>query len=592
MNSFFKTFLASLLAIIVSSGAIFLLFFMIIVMSLGSVMEIETSSESIKPNTILKMDFSVPIVESMSDNPVNYFDVMSMEFRPNITSYDVIKAIRVAASDPNISAIYLDMTSEPMVDLANMDDIRFALSYFKNSGKKIYSYADVYSQKSYYLSSIADSIYLCPVGDMQWMGLGSVNTFFKGALDKVGVNVEVFKYGKYKSAVEPFIVSKMSDESRLQSERMLNNIWGHYLSVISESRGIEVAKLQKYASNLSLNGAEDALKLGFVDRLVYNSEIKSDANVMSFNKYVESNRFNDLITGTGSKKNQVEVIYADGQIISGKSTLGVIGDKSLVRKINAAAKNENVKAIVLRVNSPGGSALASDVIDRAVRGAKMKKPIVVSMGSMAASGGYYISANADAIVASPYTLTGSIGVFGLTFNAGDAVTKYTGMTFDAVKTNSYADMGSPYRRMTDVERAHFQRGVNRVYETFVNCVSNGRKMSFEAVDSIAQGRVWTTADAVKIGLVDYSGGLMESVALAAEKADISDNYIVKTPMFKNDFMTTFLSAITGETVMILAQKLVAGNMPFTSFLAKELASLELLMKGDKIQAITPFYFNF
>lgn len=592
MNSFFKTFLASLLAIIVSSGAIFLLFFMIMAVSLGSMMKIETVSETVKPNTILKMDFSVPIVESMSDNPVNYFDVMAMEFRPNITSFDVIKSIRVAAADPNITAIYLDMTSEPMIDLANMDDILFALSYFKNSGKKIYSYADVYSQKSYYLSSIADSIYLCPVGDMQWMGLGSVNTFFKGALDKVGVNVEVFKYGKYKSAVEPFIVSQMSDESRLQSQRMLDNIWGHYLSVISKNRGLEVDKLQEYASNLSLNGAEDALKLGFVDRLVYNSEIKSDANVMSFNKYVENNRFNDLITGAGSKKNQVAVIYADGQIISGKSTMGVIGDKSLVKKINSAANDENVKAIVLRVNSPGGSALASDVIDRAVREAKMKKPILVSMGSMAASGGYYISANADAIVASPYTLTGSIGVFGLTFNAGDAVTKYTGVTFDAVKTNPYADMGSPYRKMTDVERTHFQSGVNRVYENFVNCVSGGRNMSFESVDSIAQGRVWTTADAIKIGLVDHEGGLLETVALAAEKADIYDDYVVKTPTFKNDFMTTFLSAITGESVMIIAQKLVSSKMPLTNLLAKELASLELLMKGDKIQAITPFYFNF
>ncbi|MEG0499847.1 MAG: signal peptide peptidase SppA, partial [Rikenellaceae bacterium] len=501
MNSFLKTFFASLLAIIVSVGAIFFLFFVFFAVSLGSVMKTETSSGTVRPNTILKMDFSVPIVESLSDNPVNYFDIMAMEFRPNSTSYDVIKSIRIATTDPQITAIYLDMTSEPMVDLANMEDIRNALLEFKNSGKKIYSYADVYTQKSYYLSSVADSIYLCPVGELQWMGLGSVNMFFKGALDKVGVNVEVFKYGKYKSAVEPFLLSGMSDENRLQSQRMLDNIWGRYVTAISESRNIDAAKLQEYASSLAVGSAADALKLGFVDRLAYGSDITTDGHIMSFSKYVENNHFNELIAGAGSNKNQVAVIYADGQIVSGKSDMGVIGDKSLVKRINSAADDANVKAIVLRVNSPGGSALASDVIDRAVRNAKMKKPVVVSMGSMAASGGYYISSNADAIVASPYTLTGSIGVFGLTFNAGETVTKYTGVTFDAVKTNAHADMGSPYRRMTDVERAHFQSGVNRVYENFVNCVSNGRDMSFAAVDSIAQGRVWTTDDAVENGLV-------------------------------------------------------------------------------------------
>lgn len=593
MNSFLKIFFASLLAIIVSTGAIFLFFFMFIAVSMSSMIKSDGGSVTVQPNTILKVDFSTPIAESLSDNPVNYFDLATLEFRPNITSYDVIKSIRIAATDPKISALFLDMTNEPMVDLANLDEIRLAIQEFKNAGKKVYSYADVYSQKSYYLSSVADSVYLCPVGDLQWMGLSSVNMFFKGALDKLGVNVEVFKYGKYKSAVEPFMLTKMSDASRLQSERMLNNLWNRLVSVISESRGIEKGKLQEYASNLSVSGAEDALRLGFVDRLVYSGDLSLEGmNLLSFNKYMETNQLNELIVGNGSKKNQIAIIYADGEIISGKSTLGVIGDKSLVKKINNAADDKNVKAIVLRVNSPGGSALASDVIDRAVRSAKSKKPIIVSMGAYAASGGYYISSNADAIVASPYTLTGSIGVFGLTFNAGDAVTNYTGVTFDAVKTNAHADMGSPYRKMNDVEKAYFQAGVDRVYETFVNCVATGRDMTFPQVDSIAQGRVWTTGDALAIGLVDNEGGLLDAVALAAEKADVSDDYIVRNGLYRNDFLSTLMSAMSAESVSVLAEKVVQSKNPLSALMSKELKSIELLMKGDKIQAIIPYYFNF
>lgn len=593
MNSFLKVFFASLLAIIVSAGAIFLFFFMFLAVSLSSMLKSDGGSVTVQPNTILKIDFSTPIAESLSDNPVNYFDLATMEFRPNITSYDVIKSIRIATGDPKISGLFLDMTSEPMVDIANMDEIRSAIREFKSAGKKVYSYADIYSQKSYYLSSVADSIYLCPVGDVQWMGLGSVNMFFKGALDKFGVNVEVFKYGKYKSAVEPFMLSKMSDASRLQSERMLNNIWNRLISIVSESRGIRKEELQEYANNLSLASADDALRLGFVDRLVYSSDLSLDGmNVLPFSKYMENNQLNELVVGDGSQKNQIAIIYADGEIVSGKSTLGVIGDKSLVKKIKNAAEDENVKAIVLRVNSPGGSALASDVIDRAVRDAKTKKPIVVSMGSYAASGGYYISSNADAIVASPFTLTGSIGVFGLTFNAGEAITDYTGVTFDVVKTNQHADMGSPFRQMTTVEKAYFQKGVDRVYETFVNCVALGRDMTFAQVDSIAQGRVWTAGDALKIGLVDNVGDLLDAIAVAADKADISNNYVVRNGLYVNDFLSTLMSAMSAESVSILAQKAVESKNPLTHFMSKELKTIELLMKGDKIQAIIPFYFNF
>lgn len=591
MNNFFKTFLASLLAIIVSVGAIFIFSFMFFAILIGSATTGDTTKVNIKPNTILEIDFSIPINESVSENPVEYFDIYSMQFRQNISSYDIVKSINIAKNDINISAIYLNMTNQPMVDIANLEDIRNALIEFKAKGKKIYSYADVYSQRSYYLSSIADSIYLCPVGDLQWIGISSTNMFYKGALDKLGVNVEIFKYGKYKSAVEPFMLTKMSIESRQQSERMINNLWSVIVNNISESRNIPAEKLNEYASTLAIVEPKDALKLGFVDKLAYKSDIKIDGNIVSFTKYLETNKYNELIMGSGSNKNQIAVIYADGEIISGKAVQGTIGDVSLVKKIAAAAKNDNVKAIVLRVNSPGGSALASDIIDREIRNAKVKKPIIVSMGSYAASGGYYISANADAIVASPFTLTGSIGVFGMSFNIGETITENFGVTFDVVKTSNYADIGSQFRAMTDMEKRHFQKRVDQVYETFVNCVSDGRDMSFNKVDSIAQGRVWTTEDAISIGLVDYQGGLMDAVMLAAEKADISDNYVVKAGIPANDFMSNFINMLNKESISILMNKIKENKMGALSQINNELKRLELLMKGDKIQAIIPFYIN-
>lgn len=592
MNNFFKTFLASLLAIIVSVGAFMLLGFVFIAVIMSSMMKIETTGTTIKPDTYLKLDLSIPVVESLADNPITYFDISTMKFTPNITAYDIIKSIRIAALDPNVSGIYLDMTNQMSVDMANLEEIRNELIAFRKSGKKLVSYADVYTQKSYYLSSVADSIFLCPVGDIQWKGMSSENLYFKGALDKFDINVEVFKYGKYKSAVEPYLLSGMSDESRLQMTRVLNNMWGRIVKGVAQSRNIEPEQLQLWASSLTIDSPEKALEHALVDKLIYSNDIVTKGNVVSFQKYIENNSLSEMIIGAGSKKNQIAVIYADGQIMSGGSQEGVISSESLVKKIATATKDSNVKAIVLRVNSPGGSALASDIIDREVRRAKLKKPIIVSMGAMAASGGYYISANADEIISSPFTLTGSIGVFGITFNVGESMTKNIGITFDAIKTNEYADMGSVFRPMSPGEKHYFQKGVDRVYENFVNCVSDGRSMTFQQVDSIAQGRVWTTDDAIEIGLVDNVGGLMDAITLAAEKADISDNYIVKSRVTSNDFITNMMIAMSNESVTILAKKVVDSQMPMTSEISDEIRKLELMIKGDKIQAISPFKINF
>lgn len=594
MNSFIKSFFASLLAIIVAIGLFTFIGFISFALIIGSVFSSKTEVITPKANSILKINLNSPVVETISDNPIDYLDVATMEFRPNITAYELIKSIKIASFDPNIIGIYLDIPSNSMIDLANMEEVRSALIDFKNTGKKIYSYADNYSQKSYFLSSVADSIYLCPIGDVEWKGIGGSNMFFKNALDKLGVKVEVFKYGKYKSAVEPMLFSKMSAESRLQSERLYDNIWGQMVASVSAFRGIDSTKLQDYASTLRISNAEAAKELKFVDKLMYRAEAEteikkmhSNSNMISISNYITQNSGNNLITGEGSLRNQIQIIYANGEIIGGKSQMGIIGDITTVAKIRQAADNDNVKAIVLRVNSPGGSALASDIIDKEVRRAKKKKPIVVSMGAYAASGGYYISTSADAIVASPYTLTGSIGVFGLMFEASESLKNNLGITFDVVKTNQYADMGSIVRPMTDTERNYIQAGVDRVYETFINCVAEGRNMSVAAVDSIAQGRVWCADDALAMGLIDMKGGLIDAVTLAASKADILENYIIINSPSKDDMLTSILQSMNSESVKTIVQKVFVGNSSITDIFSNELKSLELILKGDRIQAISP-----
>ena len=595
MNSFLKTFLASSLAILATSGIVFILGFSILIASVGSIFTTtSTPVTKLEPNSILKINFSSSIVEQLSDNPIEYLDLNTFEFKPSMVAYDVIKSIKIASADPNIKAIYLDIPTIVMLDLANLDEIRNALIFFKESGKKIYSYSDTYSQKSYFLSSVANNIYLCPIGNVEWKGLEGTSFYYKKALDKLGVNVEVFKYGKYKSAVEPMLLNKMSKENRLQTERMYNNIWGRIVAGVSDMREIETEKLQDYASTLALEGADKAKSLNFVDKLMYRTETEEEIQTLeetkrtiSLSDYISINSNRDLITGDGSIKNQISVIYANGEIRSGKSINGIIGDITLCQHIRKEANNKDVKAIVIRVNSPGGSALASDIIDQEVRRAKEKKPVIISMGGMAASGGYYISSNADAIIASPFTLTGSIGVFGLMFEAGEVLTKKLGVTPESVVTNKYADMGSMVRPMTTVERNYFQAGVDRAYVTFVDCVAEGRNMNFVQVDSVAQGRVWCADDAVDNKLVDYIGGLNKAISIAAQKADIADNYIVKNPTSYSDKMVDILSMMNNENFQTLARKALLGTSSITSGISRDIIRIENMMKGDRIQAISP-----
>lgn len=590
--NFWKTFLASWLAIFVSAvglgvfGMIFLVAF--ITTATSSLMGGDVKIEQTKPNTNLVMNFGTPISDSKVDNPAMQIDIFSMTVNPNITSFEVLNSIYSAIADENITQITLNMSRGVSMSLANMCELRSALELFKKEGKKIVSYSDHYTQATYYLASVADEVYLYPTGAIEWVGLSSVTPFFKGLLDNLDVEVEVFKYGKYKSAVEPFILKGMSDESRQQSERTLNNLWGQMVKEISISRNISVEELNKFADELTINSPEDALKAGLIDGLRHGDEVSLGDTIRKFNDYLAQET--QAMT-LNKQKDKVELIYADGEIVSGKSnSAGTLGDITLVAKINKAKKDKDVKAIVIRVNSPGGSALASDIVNRAVVEAKKVKPVIVSMGAMAASGGYYISANADAIVASPYTITGSIGVFGLTFNATKPISGL-GVSFDVVKTNTHSDMGGMHRSLDKKERMFLQNNVNSVYEDFVNVVSSGRKMTFEEVDKIAQGRVWTASDALELGLIDKMGGIIDAIELAAFKADLTGKYSVYVRSAEDDLLTEVVKILNSSSVNILIDNYISSRNPATALINKEWSRVERLMKGDKIQAITPFYFN-
>lgn len=590
--NFWKTFLASWLAIFVSAitlGVFGLVFLIAFISSFTTeLMGGSTKYEKIKPNTTLVLDFEYPISDSKADNPAMLFDIYTFSILPNITSFEMVNTVYSAINDDNISQITLDMSYGVNMSLANIDELREALTLFRKSGKKVVAYSDHYTQTSYYLATIADEIYLCPTGAMEWIGLSSVTPFFKGLLDNIGVEVEIFKYGKYKSAVEPFILKGMSSESREQSERLMNNLWSQMVSVVSEARKISVDELNRLADELAINSPKEALNAGLIDGLKYYDEIKPVGNTRDFNEYLSFANQNNSFDMSDKK---VEIIYAEGDIISGKTIgMGYLGEATLVDKINKAAKDRSVKSIVIRVNSPGGSALASDIINRAVIDAKKSKPVIVSMGATAASGGYYLAANADAIVASPFTITGSIGVFGLMFSPTKIINEL-GVSFDAVKTNKYSDMGGIHRSINDKERMFVQQGVNQVYEDFVNTVASGRKMTFSEVDNIAQGRVWTSTDAFRLGLIDETGGLISAIELAARMADLNNDYTIYIRSAQEDLFSEALKLLNSSSVNAVIDNYISSRNPAISVINKELSRVERLMNGDKIQAIIPYQIN-
>ncbi len=585
MKNFLKYTLATIVGVILASFIGILIFF-------GVVGSIVSSSQNktvkIKPNTILQIKLNKPIVDRTSKNPMANFNFQSFQPEPHLGLNDILKNIEAAKTDNNIKGIYLDL-SIVHSGIASIEEIRNALLDFKKSGKFILSYADYYTQASYYLASVADKIYVNPQGVIELKGLHAELMFFKGTLKKLEIEPEIIRHGKFKSAVEPFMLDKMSDANREQYNVFMGSIWNKFLEGISKQRNISIKDLTKYADNLTIRDTKSALKYHIIDGVRYKDEIISELkNLVKIEqnkklKLVSLTRYSNVPKKSKFKhfvKNKIAIIYAQGEINMGKGTDKTIGSDELSKTIRKARLDSTIKAVVLRVNSPGGSALASEVIWREVYLTKKVKPVIASMGDVAASGGYYISSAADTIVASPNTITGSIGVFGLLFNGEKFLKNKLGITVDRVKTNKFSDIGSLTRPMTGAEREIIQSGIEDVYDTFLTHVAQGRHMTKKAVDKIGQGRVWSGQDAKKIGLVDVFGGLNKAVEIAVKKANLKKYRIVSLPKQADPF-TQIMKQLKGDVEMSILKNKLGSDYKYYDQLQK-------LTKINGCQARLPF----
>lgn len=560
---FFKTFLAAGLGMFVVGLILTVIFVGLLVSSLTSGFGDMTGNRPvIKENSILHLNFSKEIVDNGPKKEFN-FDFNSLESSGKYGLNQLLACIEHAKTDDNIKGIFIDMGSVN-AGASSTEAIRTALEDFKKSKKFIYAYGEIYDHNAYYVASVANKVYLFPSGMVQHTGLYTELMFFKGMIDRLDLDVSIIRGtgNKFKSAVEPFLYDKMSEPNRMQLTRILDVVWGHMLEGISKSRGISVADLKMYADSALINDPQAAVDYKLVDKLIYRDELidllkketktSADKKLRFVNpdKYYSSftdDATNPLIKATQEKKDKIAVIYATGSIVDGNGDEETIGSITLSAQIRKARLDKSVKAIVLRVNSPGGSALASEAIWRETQLAKKVKPFIVSMGNLAASGGYYISCGADKIYAEHTTLTGSIGVFGILPHTERFFQENTGITFDRVTTHKYSDIGSTTRKMTDDEYKLIQKGVDDIYHTFTLRVSQGRKLDQQLIkDSLGEGRVWMGVDALNLKLVDELGGLDKAISEAAKRAKVKD-YIVKNYPEEVDPFQEFLLKLKNES---------------------------------------------
>ncbi len=566
--NFAKTFWAALLAFLAANvvlGLLSMLMFISMLAALGS----SSQAVTVPNGSFLKIDLSETIYDAPPATPFGDIDFMTFKVRTNHTLLDVVNAIERASYDDRIRGIYLTGNAGM---LASSEELRDALKSFGEE-KYIVAYNDVYTQRDYFICSVADYVIANPEGMVEWVGMSQTQIFFKGLLDKLGVEPIVIRHGSFKSAVEPYIQDKMSPENKLQYTTLLGSAWNKYLGDISESRDLDADELALWADELAINFPQDAYELGMVDSLLYQDQVNKLVNwLASGSEEDDMEEYSDsepamvslstyLAVGKASgytSKNRIAVVYLNGVIVDseGRGTGEAVGSV-IAEKLSRARKDDKVKAVVFRVNSPGGSALASDVIWREVQLLKAVKPVIVSMGSMAASGGYWVSCGADAILANETTLTGSIGVFGLWYNAQAALKNKLGVTTDVAKTSPHADMGLPFRPADQAERAYVQNRIEGVYKTFVSHVSDGRNLTRDEVDAIGQGRVWLGADALEIGLIDGFGGLKSAIALAADRAGVADDFQINVISDKDTPFSAFLKAFSQTRTLEIAPELKA-----------------------------------
>ena len=542
MKSFFKTFFAALLALIIFS---FLGFFILI----GIAAAFSTDEKvAVAQNSVLVIDASETFLEQSKNDP--FSELMNKKNGKQPSLSELIGLLNYAKKDSSIKGIYIKCAENPN-GYAATEEIRKALIDFKKSNKFIVAYAETISQKGYMMANVADQIYTHPQGGMEWSGFNYETMFLKGLIDKLEIEPQIFYAGKFKSATEPFRYTQMSDANKLQTGIWLNSIYNNFIQGAAEMRNLNADSIKAFANEGKVQNAKDALKYKLVDGLIYDDQLKkiiskklrlvdeTKISFVSINNYAES----IALRGTGSGK--IAVIYADGDVVMGKGQNEAIASDDYRALLQKIRNDKSIDAVVLRVNSPGGSALASDIIWREIDLLKKEKPVVVSMGDVAASGGYYIACGADSIFADANTITGSIGVFSVIPNAEKFLKNKLGITFDRVKTGQYADAPSATRALTVTEQKFLQSGVDSVYNTFTSRVAAGRQKSVAYIDSIAQGRVWTGADAIKVGLVDKIGTLNDALASAAKMAKLK-GYSIKSYPESRSFIEEFFEGYKNE----------------------------------------------
>ncbi len=583
MKNFFKYLLASILGFIIAS-------FLLLLISIGIISALIASQDKpvdIKANSLLMLKLNQPINDRKSPMPAFFFNLSSITAEQQLGLNDILDNISKAKSDENIKGIYLELTGL-QTGIATIEEIRNALIDFKKSGKSVTAFSDSYTQGAYYLATAADKIYLNPGGSVNFVGLSAEIMFYKKTLEKLDIEPEIIRHGKFKSAVEPFLYDKMSPENREQIRTYVGSIWDHMVKQISESRQIPADKLDQFADSLMLWSNNAAIRYHMVDDMLYKDQVldtlsklaqvssPKDLHFITHQKYLRVPKAKDK----GYSRNKIAVIYAEGNIVPGDQGDGTIGSDKTARTIREARQDSSIKAIVFRVNSGGGSALASEIIWRELYLAQQVKPVIASMGDVAASGGYYVLAAADTIVASPNTITGSIGVFGLLVNAEDFLDNKLGITTDVEKTNAWSDFGSVYRPLSPAERLVLQKMIDETYNTFVNRVSEGRSMPYYNVDKIGEGRVWSGVNAKENGLVDVLGGLTEAVAIAAEKAGLEQYRLVELPKLE-DPLTQVMNELSGNVRDRLIRRELSGY--YSQYL-----NIRALLQSDRIQARMPF----
>ncbi|MFM8741859.1 MAG: signal peptide peptidase SppA [Cytophagales bacterium] len=572
--NFFKSFLASCLGSLVAFIVAFFLLFFLLAGLIGTAISDggNNNKVAINDNSVLHLKLDVPITEAEIENPLEGLPLLGVS-DPTIGLLRFKHVMQAAAGDPKIAGIYLDI-SMFMNGFATAKEIRESLLSFRKSGKWVVAYSEVMTETAYYIASAADKVYLNPEGDLEFNGLAVEVSFFKKLFDKLEIKPEIFRVGDFKSAVEPFMLDKMSDANRLQLNELIEGINNEMIKEVAASRNIEGSKLKEISDKMLASTLSEALQLKLVDSLVYFDQVlaelgnrlgvddESDIDFVKYNKYEKT------VSGYKTSENEIAVIVAEGDIMPGKADPGTIGSTTFAKELRKARSSKKVKPMVLRINSPGGSALASDVMWREVTLAAKEKPVIASMGDYAASGGYYLAMGANTIVAQPNTITGSIGVFSVLFDMSSFLGNKIGITFDEVKTGDVGELVTVTRPLTEQEKRIWQKRTDTIYDTFTSKAAVGRKMNVADLRKVASGRVWTGTQGKERGLVDELGGFDDAVKIAAEKAGIGTNYRIKYYPKQKTFFEQWLSDLEENAKTKMLRQELGENYPMIEQIKK------------------------